>query len=60
MRYEVDAMTGLGTILILLTVVALIAAFPTWRHSRNWGLLPSSSLGLVLVILVIIFVAGRI
>lgn len=53
-------MTGLGTILILLTVVALIAAFPTWRHSRNWGLLPSSSLGLVLVILVIIFVAGRI
>jgi hypothetical protein len=52
-------MTALGTILILLTVVALIAVFPTWRHSRRWGLLPSSSLGLVLIVLVIVFVAGR-
>jgi len=52
--------TALGTILILLTAAALIAVFPTWRHSRDWGLLPSSSLALVLVVLVIIFVAGRI
>lgn len=49
----------LGWTLILLTVVALIAAFPAWRHSRKWGLLPSSSLALVLVLLVIVFVAGH-
>jgi len=53
-------MTAIGTILIILTVVALIGALPTWSHSRKWGLLPSSSLALVLVVLVIIFVAGRI
>jgi hypothetical protein len=52
-------MTSLGAILVILTVLALIGVLPAWRHSRSWGFLPSSSLGLVLIILVIIFVAGR-
>jgi hypothetical protein len=36
----------------------MVAALPTWRHRRNLGLLPSSSLGLVLVIVVIVFLTG--
>jgi len=45
----------IGLILVVLTVVALLAALPMWRHSHSWGLLPSSSLGLVLLIVVIVF-----
>jgi len=50
---------GLGMILAVFTVLALIAVLPTWRHSRKWGYLPSTSLGLVLIIVVILFVAGK-
>jgi hypothetical protein len=54
----VGTMTIIGLILAVLTIVALIAALPMWRHSRSWGLLPSSGLGLVLVIVVIVFLTG--
>jgi len=50
----------LGTILIVLLVLMLLGAFPTWPHSRNWGYAPSGGLGLVLVILVILLLLGRI
>jgi hypothetical protein len=51
-------MATIGLILAVLTILALVAALPMWRHSRSWGLLPSSSLGLVLVIVVIVFLTG--
>jgi hypothetical protein len=54
-----DEMT-LGTILLIVLVLLLIGAIPTWPHSRNWGYAPSGGLGLVLVILLILWLLGRI
>ena len=48
------------TILIILAVLMLIGAVPTWPHSRNWGYGPSGGLGLILLIILILFLAGRI
>jgi hypothetical protein len=50
----------LGTILIVLLILFLIGALPTWGHSRNWGYGPSGGLGLIVVILVILVLLGRI
>jgi hypothetical protein len=50
----------LGTILVVLLVLMLIGALPTWPHSRNWGYGPTGGLGLVLVILVILLLLGKI
>jgi uncharacterized membrane protein YkgB len=46
--------------LIVLLILVLIGALPTWPHSRNWGYYPSSGLGLVLVIVVILLLIGAI
>ncbi len=50
----------LGTILIVLLILALIGALPTWPHSRNWGYYPTGGVGLVLVILVVLVLLGQI
>lgn len=50
----------LGTILIVLLVLFLIGALPTWNHSRSWGYFPSGGLGLLLVIVIILLLLGRI
>jgi hypothetical protein len=50
----------LGTILIVILVLALIGALPRWSHSRDWGYAPTGGLGLVLVVVVILLVVGRI
>ena len=47
------------TILIILAVLMLIGAIPAWPHSRSWGYGPSGGLGLVLVVVVILFLTGR-
>jgi hypothetical protein len=49
----------LGTILIILLILMLVGALPTWPHSRQWGYYPSGGLGLVLVILVVLLLLGR-
>lgn len=49
----------LVTIVIVVVVLMLIGAIPTWPHSRGWGYYPSGGLGLVLLILVILLVTGR-
>jgi hypothetical protein len=49
----------LGTILLVVLILLLIGAIPTWPHSRNWGYYPSSGLGLVVVIVIILLVMGR-
>ncbi len=48
----------LGTILLVILVLALIGAFPAWPHSRSWGYGPSGTLGGVLVILLILVLLG--
>ena len=50
----------LGTILIVILVLALLGVLPQWPHSRNWGYYPSGGLGLILLILLILLVLGRI
>jgi hypothetical protein len=50
----------LGTILIVLLILALLGALPRWPHSRNWGYFPTGGLGVVLLIVVILVVLGRI
>jgi hypothetical protein len=50
----------MGTILIVLLLLMLIGAFPTWPHSRSWGYYPSGGLGLVLVVVVVLLLMGRI
>lgn len=51
---------SLGTILLIIVLLMLIGAIPTWPHSRSWGYIPSGGLGLVLLILVILLLMGRI
>jgi hypothetical protein len=48
------------TILVIILVLLLIGAFPTWPYSRGWGYYPSSTLGLVLVIVLVLALLGRI
>ena len=50
----------LGTILIVILVLALCGALPRWSHSRDWGYAPTGGVGLVLFIVVILLVLGRI
>jgi hypothetical protein len=50
----------LGTILIILLVLLVIGALPTWPHSRSWGYYPSGGLGLLVIILIILLLMGRI
>lgn len=47
------------TILIVVLVLALLGVLPTWPHSKNWGYAPSGGLGLILVIILILFLMGR-
>jgi len=49
----------LGTILIIILVLILIGALPTWGHSRAWGYGPSGILGLILVVVLILALMGR-
>jgi hypothetical protein len=51
---------GIGTILLIILVLVLIGALPTWGYSRNWGAFPSGGIGLVLLIVIILVVTGRI
>ncbi|MCX6912815.1 MAG: DUF3309 family protein [Verrucomicrobia bacterium] len=50
----------LGTVLVVLLVLMLVGALPTWPHSRNWGYGPTGGLGVVLAILVVLLLLGRI
>jgi Protein of unknown function (DUF3309) len=51
---------GLGMILLIVLVLALVGVIPTWPHSRQWGYYPSGGIGLVLLIVVILLLLGRI
>jgi len=51
---------GLGTILLIVLILMLIGAIPTWPHSRNWGYGPSGGLGLVVIIIIVLLLMGRI
>jgi len=50
----------LGTLLLIVLVLALLGAIPTWPHSRGWGYGPSGGIGVVLLIVLILFLMGGI
>jgi uncharacterized membrane-anchored protein len=54
-----EKLVTLGTILLIVLVLMLIGAIPTWSHSRSWGYGPSGGLGLVLVVVVALLLMGR-
>jgi len=51
---------SLGTILLIILILLLVGAFPSWPHSQSWGYAPSGGLGLVFIIVLILFLMGRI
>lgn len=51
---------AIGTILLIILVLALVGAIPAWPHSRSWGYGPSGGIGLIVLILVILVVLGKI
>ncbi len=50
---------SIGTILLIVLVLILIGAFPTWPHSRSWGYAPSGGLGLIAALLIILLLMGK-
>jgi hypothetical protein len=51
---------NLGTILIVILILLLVGALPTWQHSSSWGYGPTGGLGLILLVVIVLLVMGRI
>ena len=51
---------GLSTIVLIILVLNLIGAFPSWPHSRSWGYGPSGVVGLLVLVLLVMLVMGRV
>ena len=51
---------SLGTILLIVLILLLVGAFPSWPHSQSWGYGPSGGVGVVLLIVLVLFLLGRI
>ena len=49
-----------STILLIILIILLIGALPSWPHSKNWGYFPSGGLGLIVLIVIILLLMGRI
>ena len=50
---------SLGTILLIILVLALVGVLPTWPHSRSWGVFPSGIVGVILIVVLILLLMGR-
>lgn len=50
---------SLGTILLIVVILALIGVIPTWPHSRSWGYAPGGVLGLVVIVVIVLLLMGR-
>lgn len=50
---------SIETILIILLILALVGALPSWRHSRRWGYAPAGSLGAIVAVLLVLLLIGR-
>jgi len=48
-----------GTILLIVLVLVLVGVFPSWPHSRSWGYAPTGGVGLLLIVLLVLFLLGR-
>jgi uncharacterized membrane-anchored protein len=54
-----EKLMSLGTILLIVLILLLVGAIPTWPHSKSWGYGPSGAVGLVVVVLLVLLVMGR-
>ena len=59
-RIERSNKMSIGTILLIVFILILVGALPTWPHSKQWGYYPSGGIGIVLLILLILVLMGRI
>jgi hypothetical protein len=59
-RFSQRKQMSFGTILLIILILILIGALPTWPYSSGWGYYPSGGLGLILVIVIILLLLGRI
>jgi hypothetical protein len=50
---------SIGTILLIVLILILIGVLPTWPHARSWGYGPSGIVGVIVVILIVLFLMGR-
>lgn len=50
---------SIGTILLIILILVLVGAFPSWPHSRSWGYGPSGILGVVVLVLIVLLLTGR-
>ena len=50
---------GIGTIILIVVLLMLVGALPSWPHSRSWGYGPSGGLGVVLAVIIILLLMGR-
>lgn len=57
--YNEQEVFFMGTILIILLILLLVGALPTWPYSSGWGYYPSGGLGLVLVVIIVLLLFGR-
>lgn len=51
---------SIGTILLIILILLLVGAIPTWPHSRGWGYYPSGAIGLIVLVLLILLLMGRV
>ena len=51
---------SIGTILLIILILLLVGALPSWNHSKNWGYGPTGGLGLVVVIIIVLLLMGKI
>jgi hypothetical protein len=47
------------TVLLVMLAVMFVVSMPTWRHSRSWGYVPSSSVGIALLVVIVLMLSGR-
>jgi hypothetical protein len=59
-KEESEERNMLGTVLVVILLLAFVGALPRWPHSRNWGYYPTWGLGLILLIVVVLLIIGRI
>jgi hypothetical protein len=58
-HFTLESIMSLGTILLIVLVLVLVGVLPTWPHSRSWGYAPSGLVGVVLLVLLVLFLTGR-
>jgi len=59
-QLERSVIMTIGTLLLILLILVIVGALPTWPHSKNWGYYPSGALGIIVLVLLILVFMGRV